>query len=299
MPKIRHFETHPFTIVSTSPNLELVISAYDGFTSDLHDYAVKNPGAALHASIDGPYGALPDFSKSADKLVLIAGGSGASFTFGVALDTIKRLAVESTMKIDFIWTVREEGKYSNIFIHVASGINYDIEAITWFAKELDELRLSPRVNLLLHTTRPSSGNTSGTQTPLSPQVDEEKSIVFSPSISNPSVTSPSMSSPSLNSSTKTPFKTGDIEKQDAELALGIPRHHHTHPWDSSVLDVVHGRPDIAALIKDIVSKTDKSQRIAIAGCGPDNMMNVLRKSATEAISVSGPSIEFHSESFGW
>lgn len=118
VPKIRHFETHPFTIVSTSPSLELVISAYDGFTSDLHDYAVKNPGAALHASIDGPYGALPDFSKSADKLVLIAGGSGASFTFGVALDTIKRLAAESTTKIDFIWTVREEGKHFQVYSYM-------------------------------------------------------------------------------------------------------------------------------------------------------------------------------------
>lgn len=173
--------------------------------------------------------------------------------------------------------------------------------MTWFAKELDELRLSPRVNLILHTTRPSSGNTSGTQTPVSPKnIDEEKmDIVFPPSISSPSVTSPSMSSPSVHSSTKTPFKIGDIEKQDAAMTLEIPRHHHVHPWDPSVYDVVHGRPDIAKLVKDIVAETDKSQRIAIAGCGPDSMMNTLRKSTTEAISISGPSIEFHSESFGW
>lgn len=83
------------------------------------------------------------------------------------------------------------------------------------------------------------------------------------------------------------------------MALKTPRHHHVHPWDSSVYEVVHGRPDIAALIKDIVSHADKSQRIAIAGCGPDSMMNTLRKTATGVISVSGPSIEFHSESFGW
>jgi predicted ferric reductase len=112
LPKIRKFETHPFTLVSTSPNLELVINAYDGFTSDLHDFAVKNPGMSLKASVDGPYGAIPDFSKTADKVILIAGGSGASFTFGVAVDMIERLPESSKTKIDFIWTVREEGKIS-------------------------------------------------------------------------------------------------------------------------------------------------------------------------------------------
>jgi predicted ferric reductase len=109
LPTIRKFETHPFTIVRTSPNLELVINAYDGFTSDLHNYAVKNPGKSLRASVDGPYGAIPDFASTADKVILVAGGSGASFTFGVALDAIKRLPASSNTTIDFVWTVREEG----------------------------------------------------------------------------------------------------------------------------------------------------------------------------------------------
>jgi predicted ferric reductase len=113
LPTIRKFETHPFTIVSTSPNLELVINAYDGFTSDLHTYAVKNPGKSLRASVDGPYGAIPDFASTADKVILIAGGSGASFTFGVALDTVKRLPEASKTTIDFVWTVREEGTNSD------------------------------------------------------------------------------------------------------------------------------------------------------------------------------------------
>lgn len=113
VPKIRLIETHPFTIVSATPtSLDLVISAYDGFTNDLHTYAVKNPGVSLRASIDGPYGALPNFGKVADKVILIAGGSGASFTFGVALDMIKKVPETSKLSIDFIWTVREQGKFS-------------------------------------------------------------------------------------------------------------------------------------------------------------------------------------------
>lgn len=110
IPRIRAIETHPFTIVSKTPySLELVISAYDGFTNELHNYAVKNPGATLRASFDGPYGSLPDFAKVADKIILFAGGSGASFTFGVALDTIRNLKSNSKTTIEFIWSVREQG----------------------------------------------------------------------------------------------------------------------------------------------------------------------------------------------
>ena len=110
MPKIRLIETHPFTIVSASRHtLEFVIAAQDGFTKALHQYALLHPGAKLRASIDGPYGALSNVSNTVDKLVLIAGGSGASFTFGVALDTIRRPGESSKTTIDFIWSVKEYG----------------------------------------------------------------------------------------------------------------------------------------------------------------------------------------------
>jgi predicted ferric reductase len=116
IPETRAFETHPFTIVSKSlSSIELVVAAYDGFTDDLHNFAVKHPGASLRASFDGPYGTVPNFAKSADKVIFIAGGSGASFTIGVALDLVRKLNHNLPKpKIDFIWTVREPGKLTPI-----------------------------------------------------------------------------------------------------------------------------------------------------------------------------------------
>jgi predicted ferric reductase len=108
IPEIRTAETHPFTVVSTNP-LELVISAHDGFTKDLLSFASKNPGVRVRASCDGPYGTLPNFSRF-NNVILIAGGSGASFTFGVALNLI-RMANASINKliIHFIWAIRDHG----------------------------------------------------------------------------------------------------------------------------------------------------------------------------------------------
>jgi NAD(P)H-flavin reductase len=89
--------------------LEFVVAAYDGFTSDLHAYALKNPGKALNASMDGPYGNVPNFMNFT-KVAFIAGGSGASFTFGVAIDLLRKLGDSKKTAIEFIWAVREQGK---------------------------------------------------------------------------------------------------------------------------------------------------------------------------------------------
>jgi predicted ferric reductase len=110
MPKIRAMETHPFTISSVNP-IELVVAAHDGFTKDLLVYATKYPGASLRASMDGPYGTLPSFILY-DQVILIAGGSGASFTFGIAVDLVRRLSPESKTVINFIWIVREQGIFT-------------------------------------------------------------------------------------------------------------------------------------------------------------------------------------------
>jgi predicted ferric reductase len=107
VPTVRAAETHPFTIVSAKP-LEFVIASYDGFTRDLYARALKHPGEVLKASIDGPYGVVPDFTAFT-KVLFIAGGSGASFSLGVAADLIRKLGDSSNTTIEVLWVIREQG----------------------------------------------------------------------------------------------------------------------------------------------------------------------------------------------
>lgn len=88
-----------------------MVAAHDGFTSDLHTFALKNPGKTLKASIDGPYGNVPDFITFT-KVVFISGGSGASFTFGVAVDLVRELQDSKMTSIEFVWAVREQGTFN-------------------------------------------------------------------------------------------------------------------------------------------------------------------------------------------
>ncbi|KAH7030765.1 ferric reductase NAD binding domain-containing protein [Microdochium trichocladiopsis] len=125
LPKIRSFQTHPFTVVSNNP-LELIVGSHDGFTKELHDYAVANPGAILKASAEGPYGTFPDPAKY-DKVILVSGGSGATFTHGLAEEMLDKMVTDSEQDINLIWAVREHSH------------------VSWFTKRLD--------NILTHDKR--------------------------------------------------------------------------------------------------------------------------------------------------
>ncbi|CAI7638693.1 unnamed protein product [Penicillium viridicatum] len=151
VPAIRWVESHPFTLLSSNPS-EFVIRVYDGFTRDLYKAAQASPGKSLRCSVDGAYGQVPNF-KVFDKVVLVAGGSGASFTFAIALDLIdaSKKAVKS---IDFIWIVRHQ------------------ESLEWFAQELKQLQSHPEVNVQIYVT--GQTDLSGTSSPTSPDSLSEK-----------------------------------------------------------------------------------------------------------------------------
>lgn len=107
---MRVAETHPFTLVSTNP-LELVIAARDGFTRDLRQKALRQPGLKMRASVDGPYGALPSWGMY-DRVLLVTGGSGASFSIGVALELVRKAARTGAtgQVVSFVWAIRDKGE---------------------------------------------------------------------------------------------------------------------------------------------------------------------------------------------
>lgn len=107
IPRIRTWEMHPFTIANVNP-LEFVVASYDGFTRDLHEYATANPGATLRASVEGSYGKSPN-PIVYEKVVLIAGGSGASFAVGMAMDMLKHVKTDTRPSVTFVWAVRYQG----------------------------------------------------------------------------------------------------------------------------------------------------------------------------------------------
>ncbi|KAH8700857.1 ferric reductase NAD binding domain-containing protein [Talaromyces proteolyticus] len=152
IPSIRLIQTHPFTLVSTNP-VEFVVREHDGFTRDLHRKAQQvGPEAKLRVSLNGPYGAPTEDFTAYDDVVLVAGGSGGSFTFPVALDLVRRrqqAKEDKQARIRIVWAVRTK------------------DALNWYRYELEELISSGIVEVKLYMSMLQGTSSSNNSVPSS------------------------------------------------------------------------------------------------------------------------------------
>ncbi|KAL0942184.1 ferric reductase transmembrane component 5 [Colletotrichum truncatum] len=283
IPKIRAFEMHPFTIASMDP-LEFVINSYDGFTSDLHEYASCNPGTTVKASVEGSYGTFPD-AVDYDKIVMIAGGSGASFTFGTALNLLKRIKQGSKHSIVFVWMVKDPAR------------------LEWFSSSLATIRHALNSSVELYVTRSPGSQTLSQDN--ATQVDRSRSGTFSSEASTPFTTSPEKFD--ITHAPKQPPKVltrsvSDPEKSGSESELATPvtpvQQVEMGPHIFGI-PINYGRPDVSKIISKAIEETPSNQRVLIMGCGPESLMTQIRNTTALNIRTSGPAVELHCEQFGW
>ncbi|KHN94013.1 Flavoprotein transmembrane component [Metarhizium album ARSEF 1941] len=272
IPRLRLFESHPFTIASTDP-LEFVVASHSGFTAKLREYAAENPGITLKASVEGPYGTVPDPSAF-QTVVLVAGGSGASFTFGLANALLSRAKGGITKRVIFVWTI----KYHSY--------------MQWFADHLAKLRDDPRFAIQVFVTRsePPLPQLPGGFSEYSPGhaeryiakhafMDRERIHHIRPMGS---------------------LATIDLEKaQPQSDDESVPPESSSCPVDLRGIPIRYQKPNVVALVRDVVGGTRAEERVLIAGCGPSRMMDSIRETAAECIRSDGPSVELHCEEFGW
>ncbi|KAH9914282.1 iron reductase [Fomitopsis serialis] len=131
----RIFESHPLTIMNApspvscvpSQTLSLAAKAKGDWTRALNAYAVEEqarllgsekgeqPGIPVQVMLDGPYGGCSIDLGRYESALLIAGGSGATFTLSLLDDIIARCVKfgrpgnERTRRIEFVWCIQSYG----------------------------------------------------------------------------------------------------------------------------------------------------------------------------------------------
>ncbi|KAF4964791.1 hypothetical protein FSARC_7325 [Fusarium sarcochroum] len=262
IPAVRAAETHPFTMVSTDP-LEFVVAAYDGFTQTLHERALQNPGIQLKASVEGPYGISPD-ARGYDRIVLVAGGSGASFTVGATLDMLKKLRPDADVEIEFIWMIRNQ------------------TYLTWFSQHLETLRKDRRVSIKIYVTRASAVESLPQRQPSS-----------SSSFSSSTFVEPDLEKEVLPRLTTTRLS---LDTEEQEIPSPASSTEDTLP---NHIGFYFGRPNVASLVKEAVGNISSDGRVLVMGCGPQTLMTTVRNAAADCTMDNGAGVELHLEQFGW
>ncbi|KAK3196330.1 hypothetical protein K4F52_000711 [Lecanicillium sp. MT-2017a] len=239
---------------------EFVVASYDGFTGDLHNQAVSNPGISLRASIEGSYGSIPNSTRF-EKMIFVAGGSGASFTFGVALQALQKMTAADDKELVFIWFVKQRGY------------------IQWFASQLQVLQGDPRVAIHIFVTR---GDESLGLSPGSSDSEAESlSQITVAACPNATILADSEKALSLH-----------VESKAVPSATSNTLNGHDTPFTA-------GKPDISSMLREEIMKTSSEKHVLVLGCGPDKLMAQIRNTTASCIRADGPGLELHCEQFGW
>ncbi|KAH7890610.1 ferric reductase NAD binding domain-containing protein [Phlebopus sp. FC_14] len=284
------FEAHPFTIASFDSNLfesieedrtsleerglgsslpfwkEVVffINVREGFTARLKEAALR--GRKVKVLLDGPYGPTPDLG-SYNTSVLIAGGSGVSYTLPAFLDIIERVrgGKSDCRRVVFIWSIRDPN-----YMHWI-----DDMLIRALQLAPPSLSISIRINVT---------GASGTIEPL-PRLDR----CGSEKDSDARVPDDGSLSEITDSELDNGRKSGEKSK-DSLLALDFVK-------------VENGRPDLPAMLREEVECT--SGRMSVSVCGSQAIARCVRRALRFPVSSplnvlnGGPSVTLHVESFGY
>jgi len=276
IPQIRGLQSHPFTI-SSCTNVEFIVRAQRGFTKDLYNHAVANPGASMRCAFDGPYGAVPDYRKF-NRVVLCAGGSGGSFTFPIAIDIARNIARTGVVTLEFVWVIRNKSKLCCIqkvtcseYLPICFAGNME-----WFMSDLLELRSCPNVNLRIFVTK---------------DTEALELIATHPQ------TSPNAKKDITTKQLDTTSPTA-LDKELGTSEPSSPSSSSSHLNELGAL-VEFGRPNLSNVITEVVKSADKQDLVGVAACGPTELMRVVRNAVATNITLAGPSVSLHCEQFGW
>ncbi|KAG1725636.1 uncharacterized protein EDB91DRAFT_1087050 [Suillus paluster] len=290
------FEAHPFTIASFNSNLfdvlqvqqpqgeryttqiteqdlgssapfwkELVffVNVKKGFTARLKEAASK--GEKVKVFIDGPYGPTPNLG-SYDTSVLIAGGSGVSYTLPILLHIIEsvRNGKSSCGRVVFIWSVRNAGLVK---------VNIDVRQTTFTGST----RLSSEhfnLHLLLY---PSQFRIHVTGRP--------ETIETLPRSSSDDA------KPAFDHSETVVLQEGTAMDKSVDSLFAIES-----------VKVQTGRPNLPAMLRDEMEIA--TGRMSVNVCGSQGIVRSVRRAlqipmfGPLSVANGGPSVTLHIESFG-
>lgn len=249
-----------------------------------------------------------------ESLLLVAGGSGISYTLPLLWDTVRRARsmrppynnlrdAVATTRIVFVWVIRA------------------VEHASWCSEMLDQIcKAIPRgfeLVIRIYVTGKKAEIPAQVQ-PSEPVISQdEEEITVVGTVNGPRVllgseiASPTTSPISVGGATMQgqpsacdENKTEDTTAQNTPASVSMTLSPEPSAWPSAQTHA--GRPDLADLLESLIERTHPSARVGVACCGPDSLS---RSAASAVVGAMDPKrvlkgenrrkVGFNVEEFGW
>lgn len=302
--KISLFQQHPFTVANLGNRgkMYLLIKVKKGFTlklfkklQKLEEEAAETPAeesdaeekdyVSLKATFHGPYGVPLQPLQQFDTSLFIGAGSGASFTFPVAIDLIETIVgiTEANAGVSYF-------KPTNVkvvwIVPRKENTNWYLEALDTLSNYAYQYRDIVNITIDLYITRETDPNVDFSLTDSTgmdviskdPLTDTEKTA----SSSQPLSTNKRTNSSDINTITKSETSTTS----------------HTE-----FINFHYGRPDIEKYIEEQVAEVQYKSKyayssMAVVTCGPSQMTeSVVYKCQRVRNRVGAPDLYVYDETF--
>lgn len=303
--KVSLFQYHPFTIASL-PNtgeIKLIIRKQKRFTKRLmkklekvqHDEDQDPSCVKLKVSLWGPYGGKHQPLLTFDSALFVGAGSGASFTFPLALDLLETIRQRNEIgdylfrpnkaHIKIVWMIR------------------DIRNIEWFKDILNQLAqyVEFGVSIDVYVTQSLAGklicHDIVEQDPTKETYIKDKTTK---EITSKDITSTKEITTEDVSTTKE--RVQDLGETISSNSSGLS--YEASIFDLSNINIHYRRPDVPSLIDEAVSnmiaedKSSSYKSLAVVGCGPDLLTNQMKEECQKnRWRKHSPDIYCHTEKF--
>jgi NAD(P)H-flavin reductase len=285
--------SHPFTICSlpsTTPGkkceLMFLVRPQSGFTAKLYKHALAHPGVRVPVLIDGPYGGIDNQKYfGSDRLVVIAGGSGAGWTLPFVEQFVRYHAQRSSVQDQPVKKHQD-----------------DSEASDEDKSPQDRLR-GPRSLRVILATRDVA-----TRTWSHKSLDMLLTSNDSPAVSDVSfeVHLTSEAEYASQGAVKATSESGEETHDSSSPAKAIAeKQTDVNDTSEAAESETRGRPDLPLLIREEAgAAASTGQTVAVFVCGPLEMQNDVRNAvAAENLRIMrNPrrgGMYLHLEHFSW
>lgn len=286
---IQALSSHPFTICSLPsprPNerseLVFYIRHQRGLTEKLYQHALEKPGASVSVLIDGPYGGI-NMQRyiEADRLLVIAGGSGAGWILPFIELFQKRAYVPPDEEHGAILPEEEKASEVQSESHrlLPSSGQASLRVILATRETNSRVWFLRAVGGLLSRGSGKSTSDVNVQVHLTGEADQNAAALKEGDVI--------LSSDSASSTEHIDLKTGEGR-------------HESVPGKER-----HGRPDLPRIIHEEAARAaEAGQSLSVFICGPTTMQNDVRNAvAKENLHIlrgTGSSgVYLHAEHFSW
>ncbi|KAF8469474.1 ferric reductase NAD binding domain-containing protein [Kalaharituber pfeilii] len=264
--------------------------------------------------------AVPDFGRF-NRVVLIAGGSGGAFTFPIAMDLVRNMSRFCTVSVELVWVIGDErhitwyeseieilqkSPYVNLSIYVTSqtdtivssqpveveaSAEQDVRNSLYVDDDNDNEHEEADIESRIHSNAststypsPSSESKKMPQYVLGQSGTESLAAFKEISLGREKVDS-TVPTVSQDEKAKSSGSNGIAAKPKPET-----RTSQIDQWPTTQVKTLGGRPDLGTIVKGVVKVFEERDLVAVAACGPVELMRVTRNAVADSIELGGASV---------